>query len=85
MTDVQVIMMPEVGRQPLNVPNKAYHGDTIIEMSNDVFHHYIYDSKALMWIHLGGVISLFHPSIVALIPEPDSLEDAYDRAMGVIG
>lgn len=83
---IQLISPPRADKQPGNVPARANHADTLIELEQDAFfHHYIYDDTIKSWIHLGGVMSLFHPDIVAQIPTPDSLEDAYDRAMGVVG
>ena len=86
MTDeIHMIIMPIRGKQPVSPPTAVMHALPFIEMEDDIFHHYIYEVM-VGWVHLGGVLSLFHPTIVAMIDqEPDTPEDAYDRAMGVIG
>ena len=86
MTDeIRMIIMPIRGKQPVAAPIAVEHAMVFIELQDDIFHHYIYDVLA-GWVHLGGVLSLFHPTIVAMIDvEPDTPEQAYDRAMGVIG
>ena len=86
MTDeIRMVIMPIRGKQPTTAPVTVAHAMVFIELQDDIFHHYIYEVM-VGWVHLGGVLSLFHPTIIAMIdPEPDTPEDAYDRAMGVIG
>lgn len=83
--EIRMIIMPIRNMKPQSAPTTVAHAQVWIELQDDVFHHYIYDVIG-GWIHLGGVLSLFHPTIVAMIDaEPDTPEQAYDRAMGVIG
>jgi hypothetical protein len=54
-------------------------GETLIELVNGVFYHYEYVGY---WAFVGGLPSLFYKKQ----PTPvETSEEAYDRAMGVIG
>lgn len=70
-------------------PDDPKIAETLIELVDNEFRHFIFDG--LVWIYVGSVRSLFHPSIIWNMDDddpmktpPESAEDAYDRAMGIL-